>query len=183
MLEVVQTIAFISVGIAVWLQIGRQSIQIRLQTIQIEQQIKIAQADHDRKKKQSTIELCNTLEGQKIFDFIDALPKEKTLKVPTIISDEKLEKDVANCLARLEYLAVGVNSDVYDFKILNLLCGMFLSKVYRQFEHYINHARTAEGDHMTYKEFELLVQKIDKDREINPNQTIDEDASIPVMNP
>jgi len=139
--------------------------------VQIRQQTKISRADHDRQKKQSTIEFYNSIssESQVLLDNIVG----KSLDLSSVNSDKALRKSVIRYLSRLERLAIGVASDVYDFEVLALMSGRYLSKKYIQFEKYIEEARIAKEAPMLYKEFELLVTKIDEYRENNPGKTVD----------
>jgi len=140
--------------------------------VQIRQQTKTSRADHDRQKKQSTIEFYNSIstESQAFLDDIVG----KTLDLSGVNSDKALRKSVIRYLSRLERLAIGVASDVYDFEVLCLMSGRYLSKKYNQFEKYIKESRVAKNAPMLFKEFELLVEKIDKYRELNPEKTADE---------
>jgi len=100
--------------ISVILGVAFVAIQIWLQT-------RIARADHDRHKKQSTIEFYNLLsrESYHLYDII----KNNPLDFSTVKSDEKLEESVIRYLGRLERLAVGVAADVYDYKLLCFMTG------------------------------------------------------------
>jgi hypothetical protein len=146
---------------------------------QIKQQTKISRADHDRLKKQSTIEFYNALSTES-YQFLDNI-KGKTLDYASVNHDEKLRKNVIRYLSRLERLAIGVASDVYDFQVLCLMSGRYLTKKYNQFEKYIKEAREHKNAPTLYKEFELLVVKIEKYRDDHPEQTAHNSKSSHVM--
>jgi len=74
-------------------------IQIRLQT-------RIARADHDRHKKQSTIEFYDLI-SKGSYQLLDDI-KDKDLNLSIVNTDKALKKSVTRYLARLERLAVGV---------------------------------------------------------------------------
>ena len=144
--------------------------------VQVRQHTKSFRADHVRRKKQSTIEFYNMLSTES-YQFLDDI-KGKSLSLVSINGDKELRKSVIRYLSRLERLAIGIASDVYDFEILCLMSGRFLSKKYEQFKTYIEEARKNKNAAMLYKEFELLVIKIEQYREKNPNQTVDKSLRI-----
>ena len=144
--------------------------------VQIRQQTKISRADHDRQKKQSTIEFYNILSSES-YQFLDDI-KNKTLNLASVNSDKALRKSVIRYLSRLERLAIGIASDVYDFEILCLMSGRYLSKKYNQFKTYIEEVRINKNAPMVYKEFELLVEKIDEYRNNNPDKTVDKSLRV-----
>ena len=144
--------------------------------IQIRQQTKISRADHDRQKKQSTIEFYNLIstESQTLLDAIVG----KKLNLDAVNSNKMLRKSVVRYLSRLERLAIGIATDVYDFDVLNLMSGRYLCKKHEQFREYIEESRVKKGAPMLFKEFELLVLRIEEYRKINPCQTADETVRI-----
>ena len=66
--------------------------------VQIRQQTKISRADHDRQKKQSTIEFYNSIssESQVLLDSIVG----KSLDLSSVNSDQGLRKSVIRYLSR-----------------------------------------------------------------------------------
>lgn len=144
--------------------------------IQIRQQTKISRADHDRQKKQSTIEFYNLISTDS-YQFLDDI-KNKTLDLASVNSDKALRKSVIRYLSRLERFAIGIASDVYDFEILCLMSGRYLSKKFNQFKPYIEEARINKNAPMLYKEFELLIAKIDAYRKNRPDQTVDKSFRV-----
>jgi hypothetical protein len=136
-------------------------VQIRRRTI-------ISRADHDRQKKQSTIEFYNSLSSDS-YQFLDDI-RVRTMTWALVNSDKELRKNVINYLSRLERLAIGVATDVYDFDVLCLMSGHYLYRRYMQFQVYIVEARIRKNAPMQYKNLELLVDRIEKHRENYPNQ-------------
>ena len=144
--------------------------------IQIRQQTKISRADHDRQKKQSTIEFYNSISTES-YQLLDEI-KGRRMNWSTVNSDKKLRKSVVRYLSRLERLAVGVASDVYDFDILFLMSGRYLIKKYDQFQLYIEEARINKSAPTLYIEFELLAKRIDHHRKKHPNQIADKSVRV-----
>jgi len=162
------TLSLISIGLAV---LGGLFV-----VVQIRQQTKISRADHDRQKKQSTIEFYNTLSSES-YQFLDDI-KGRTINIGVANADKELRKSVIRYLSRLERLAIGVASEVYDFQILCLMSGRYLIKKYKQFKSYIDEARIEKDAPMLYKEFELLVERIEKHRSQHPNQVADKKVEV-----
>ena len=144
--------------------------------VQIRRQTKASRADHDRQKKQSTIEFYNSLSTES-DQFLDDI-KNKTLDWSTVNPDKVMRKSIIRYLSRMERLAVGIASDVYDFKILCLMSGRHLTKQYVRFKIYIEEARIHKDAPMLYKEFELLAKRIDEYRKQHPNQIVDKSFHV-----
>jgi len=127
--------------------------------IQIRQQTKIARADHDRKKKQSTIDYYEHISSES-KEFYNKI-KGKKLNLENIKNNKELEEDVSLYLSHLERLAIGVASKIYDIDILNHMSGKFLTKKYYQLKDYIEDSRK-KGNHYRYCEFEKMIKEIEK---------------------
>jgi len=139
--------------------------------VQISRQTKIAKADHDRKKKQSTIEFCNIIFSESEV-FLYKIDKENfKFNLASVESDKDIKEGVEKYLYRIERLAVGITSEIYDFDILNLIVGQHIIKAYYLLEIYIKEVRKMENDQMCYYEFERLARKLDEHRKEHPNKT------------
>jgi len=144
--------------------------------VQIRQQTKISRADHDRQKKQSTIEFYNALSSDS-YQFLDEI-KGTVITIEKVTADKALQKSVIRYLSRLERLAIGTAADVYDFEILCLMSGRYLIKKYEQFQLYIHAVRMNKNAPMLYKEFELLVKKLKEFKAANPTQVVDKKSQV-----
>jgi len=133
--------------------------------IQIWQQRKNSRWEHDRQRKQSTIEFYNTISSQSQA-FIDTLENMnrngKVINYKLVNANRKTWESVTWYLSRLERLAVGVATDIFDFDILNRIAGKYLSRIYSQLNEYIKEARIFENSPERYKEFEFMVNRIIK---------------------
>jgi hypothetical protein len=129
---------------------------------QIKQQTEIARENHDRKKKQSTIEFYNTisLESERFSDNIGG----KFWDTKSILSNEVSNKSVSRYLSRLERLAIGVKSDIYDFETIYIMSGDYLIKRYEELKEYIEYTREARILKNHYREFELMVKRLENRR-------------------
>ena len=83
-----------------------------------------------------------------------------------------LRKSVVRYLSRLERLAIGIATDVYDFDVFNLMSGRYVCKKFEQLQQYIYESRIAKDAPTLYIELELLVERIEKHRETNPYQIV-----------
>jgi hypothetical protein len=117
-------------------------------------------ADHERRKKQSTIEYMNQIRD--IYRPVDRKLSEKygakALNPEDI--DEADMADVREFLSVLEHLAVGVNSQVYDIDLVNRMSGTFLLATIDKVKPYINHARIKRNSETLYEEFEKMCREI-----------------------
>ena len=143
---------------------------------QLRQQARASIADHDRQRKQSTIEFYNALssDSQEFLDDISGKP----LDLAFVNANPKLRKSVVRYLARLERLSIGIAADVYDFEILCLMSGRFLIKKHLQMKQYIHESRVAKNAPMLFMEFEILVSKIEKYRAAHLDRTVDESIRV-----
>ncbi|MCK5728227.1 MAG: DUF4760 domain-containing protein [Methylococcales bacterium] len=120
---------------------------------------KTYRADHERRKKQATIEYLNSIRSDyrtlndKLIDKFSTHP----IKLDDI--DEKMKKDIKQLLSILEHLSVGVNSGVYDFNILHRMSGSFLVGCYYQLHPHISKAQ--QNNPRYFIEFETLCKKIE----------------------
>jgi len=112
---------------------------------------------HGGKKRQSTVDFYNSIstDSYKIYNIM----QNKTVNLAAIKADKELEEIVHRYFGGLERLAVGANNGIYDFKILNQMCGKYLITVYAKFQDYIKERRESEG-YPYYSGFEELVKKL-----------------------
>ena len=111
------------------------------------------------------------------YQFLDDI-EGRRLNSTLVNSNADLRKSTIRYLSRLERFAIGVATDVYDFDILCLMPGRYLCKKYKQFKTYIDEARIEKKAPMLYKEFELLVKRIEKHREKYPNQVANKSTKV-----
>ncbi|MCL2182988.1 MAG: DUF4760 domain-containing protein [Chitinispirillia bacterium] len=139
---------------------------------QIWRQAEIARANHDRKKKQSTIEFYIHIyaECEKYLRCIGQEP----LDMEKVNCNKELNDSVIGYLARLEIFAIGVNSGVYDFNILSRMVGLHLSKKYDILKQYIENLRVAENNKWCYYEFETLTKKL----KASPAGAVDDNYAV-----
>ncbi|WP_081864929.1 DUF4760 domain-containing protein [Chondromyces apiculatus] len=126
-------------------------------------------ADHERRKKQATIEYANQIREiwQKSKTIIEqALNKTVSRGSPisqketTIIENTpELLTASMEILARLEHLAVGVNAGVFDASILYRMSGSHLIGIYDYMLEYIKMTRETPDNEFAYIEFGMLAEE------------------------
>ena len=121
--------------------------------------------DHERQRKQSTIEFFENVTS-KLFD-IEALFNSKITGANeniNISEDADMLKKAINILVAFEQLSVGVNAGIFDFDILERMAGSYLINIYSMFYPYIRETRQDASHLNSYVEFERLVNKIKEKR-------------------
>ncbi len=125
-------------------------------------------ADHERQKKQATIEFVASLRSEQT-DAREMLLKHlgndviSTDKALELRKGDKAGEETAVTIVRtirfylngLEYMAVGVNAGVYDRELVRRLMGYSLKKTWSRYGDYIGAVRN-EGNENTYRELERL---------------------------
>lgn len=141
------------------------SIASMIALIQLGLGLKTFKADHERRKKQSTIESLNNLRvqyrdynNQLIEQYgRDPLGKEK---IEELIKDNNLWNILKDMLSLFEHLAVAVNAEVFDIEILNKTSGQYLINAFDRWKVYIYERRKDPAKKIVYAEFEALVYKL-----------------------
>jgi len=123
---------------------------------------KTYKADHERRKKQATVEYINNIRND--YKVLNNKLIEKFSNHPIKMDgiDHLMEKDINLLLSILEHLSVGINTGVYDFNILNRMTGSFLVSRYYQLHPYISKAQLKNP--LSYIEFEQLCSRIEEIR-------------------
>lgn len=125
---------------------------------------KTYKADHERRKKQSTIEYTNS-----VRDKYRTVARKLTEKFgDRVINVDDIEKNdrenIKEFLSIMEHLSVGVLTGVYDFQILKRMSGRYLRHMYEKLHPYIIDVRKKAGPNSNtlYSEFEELYRRLSK---------------------
>lgn len=119
--------------------------------------------DHDRRKKQSTIEYVNAIRD-KFKPLDDDIRKEFGKNVVNADKiDEDTRRNISQLLSTVEHLSVGVNTGVYDLHTLTRMSGSFFINMHYRYGPFIREAR--EGQRSAYVEFTYLIRRIQKIKE------------------
>ena len=122
-------------------------------------------AEHERKKKQATIEYIHN--AREVYNKsrrnVEAMFGTDVLteaNVIELVKDSRAKDEIKDLLAILEYISVGMNTGVFDKDLWYRMSGAFLIRVYNQARSYIKYS---QKDHPTaYIEFEEIVKDFEE---------------------
>jgi hypothetical protein len=132
---------------------------------QLNVMVRSFKADHERRKKQATIEYINMIRPE--YRKINNLLLEKfgndpigESEIKKIIEDHELWSKLKDILGMFEHLATGINTGVFDIQILNRMAGSYIIIVYDRFFVYIRERRKATGNNFLFDEYEFLINRL-----------------------
>lgn len=134
------------------------------------------EADHDRRKKQATVESCAELRDKwrehrvAIRSKLGHGPIDDA-KLATAQADPELEGQIISLLSSLETFAAGANAEVFDADLISGICGSYLIAVWDDLERYI-HEQQRIGGKSIYSEFAILVEGMHRRRAPVPLQPV-----------
>lgn len=111
---------------------------------------------HD--KKQATLDAFNILQEQ-VLDKINLYSNSKIKEIAED-SRSKKYKDLTILMARIEHFSVGVNTEIYDLKIVKRLAGKHFCMLYDKLLPMIEKKRKINKTDKHYDEFEKLVEEL-----------------------
>lgn len=142
--------------------------------IQLYLSYKIFKADHERRKKEATIEYINNVrqlwsKNRQDFDkkfgaHSHSLTDED---VSNINNDKELKETVRGLLGLLEHISVGMNTGVYDKNLLFRMSGKYLIDLFDRFKPYIKESQ--KENPYSYIEFEELVVDFQERKRLRPD--------------
>jgi uncharacterized membrane protein YhiD involved in acid resistance len=139
--------------------------------LQVHIQWRTMHADHERRKKQATIEYVN--QTRAVYrpisrKLVQKFGENTVINIDQI--DEETKEDITAFLSIVEHLAVGINTKVYDLQILERMSGAYFMRMFHNLQPYINETRRIRGRPNVYCEFESMVEDIKEIRgEIRKN--------------
>jgi hypothetical protein len=118
--------------------------------------------DHDRRKKQATIEHLDKVrtiyrETKHYFDAKIERDGGEKINPSTLSAEEK--QDLRNMLSVLEHLSVGVHARVFDFHLIRLMSKSILIDIYKISEDFINDRRKESPTY--FSEYQRLVLELE----------------------
>ena len=111
---------------------------------------------HD--KKQATLDAFNILQEQ-VLDNINLYSNSKIKEIAEDIRSKEYKK-LTILMARIEHFSVGVNSDIYDLKIVKRLAGKHFCSLYDKLLPMIEKKRKINKTDKHYKEFEKFIGEL-----------------------
>lgn len=132
-------------------------------------QLKSILADHERRKKQATLEFYS-----EVYPYLSEL----RTKITDIFGDEyinpsdtryrdhqNMQKIIYEYLVIIERFSVGINSGVYDIKIFAQTSGKTVSDMYKKLSPVINYLRLSHNYPEMFYDLEKMSKDIDEIRE------------------
>jgi hypothetical protein len=158
--------------IADWVSSSIALLALVVVVFQLRAGIRSFKADHERRRKQATIEFITKIrpiwdENQRILDETFG---EDTLTAEAIarLEDEPETRHVLrSLLANLEFMAVGMNTGVFDKDLLYRMAASYLIGIYHRLRPYINHVQRTNP--YTYIEFEEIVSRFEEKKRLRPD--------------
>ena len=158
---VVNIIAFL---VVVW--------QLRLLAHQNRQGQQANTQDHDRRRKQATLEFFAAIHDKQI-EFRKTMPNVwASVEIAALIEnalngDIAAEKNIIGYLNMYEHLAAGARTDIFDLDVINQLAGGWLILLERNYRPYIMHLRKIRGEFDVYGELEWQAKTLSKLRNLS----------------
>lgn len=126
---------------------------------------KIAKVTLERETKKDTIEFTHEVISKANESRRIVLNKFGSDTVN--VSDERYTQDVKNSIMEylnyVERLAVGINTEVYDYYILKRICGRKIVRAWKQYGNIVENIRKEKNHPKAYKDYEMLVHRLEKD--------------------
>lgn len=123
---------------------------------------KTFRADHERRKKQSTVEYLNKIRENYRSLTNKLITKFDNNAINLTEIDDETKIEIKELLSILEHLSTGINTQVYDYNLIKRMSGSFLLARYKQLYPYIDNSQKKSPEH--YIEFETLCKRIDSDK-------------------
>lgn len=126
-------------------------------------QLRGIQADHDRRRKQATIDFYSYIYQLRIplkeeIDKVAGVNEPITQKM--IDENPILRRHLSKYLSLMERLAVGIHANVYDIEVYRAMASKTTINIYNRCVKYIEETRRANNNPSTYIEFERLIQSL-----------------------
>ncbi|NUT38077.1 MAG: DUF4760 domain-containing protein [Hamadaea sp.] len=145
--------------------------QLRVLRSQITQTGHATLLDHDRRRKQATIEFyATTLHQQR--QLREVLPHDRESgKVDRVVrralaGDDTLNKAIADYLTLHNLIAVSVRSDVFDVSVIDHIFGGRLMQLEANYRAWVTHARESLNYPTMYSDIEWLAGEVARRRGI-----------------
>ncbi len=140
--------------------------------VQLSIGIRSMKADHERQKKQATIEylhnirpVYNQLWNNIQERFGDDIISEKM--VVALENEHEIRREIKELLSILEHASVGMNTGVFDKDLWYRMSANFLIRLYNRLRAYIKHAQTYNS--YAYVEFEGIVKDFEIRKATHPD--------------
>ncbi len=129
--------------------------------LQIRMAVRSYLADHERRKKQATIEYVREVrplykKNREVIDLKYGSDVLSDADVAEIVKESgEIRENLKEILAQLEFLAVGVNTGVFDKDLWFRMSAAYIIRIYQRFHPYIKYVQKTNP--FAFIEFEEIV--------------------------
>lgn len=147
---------------------------------QLRKFIRYTKADHERTKKQSTIEFYNEISKETVL----LLDEMKTHSITGHVPIDKIEEHpglksaVQRYLSLMERFSVGVNTGVYDLYIFDRMAGIHTIHKFNELRAFIEFTREKRNINVFYVDFEQMVTSLSEIRKKRFPQKGEDSANL-----
>jgi hypothetical protein len=125
-------------------------------------------ADHERRKKQATIEFYTSISKSK--EYIEALnkidaqfPDDQVIQINDIKDDRVMKNAIRVFLSYMEHFCVGLNTDIYDLPVFERMAGLYTRRWYDKLKNIIDNSRTGQNP-IRYMDFQKAAALLEEER-------------------
>ena len=134
--------------------------------------IRTLKADHERRKKQATIEHVREIrphwdKHRRWLDDNFGPDGVTETALDKLDENKEVRENVRTLLAMLEHLAVGVNTGVFDKDLLYRMSGTYMVRIYHQLRPYIK--RVQKDNQYAYVEYEEMATLFEESKRVSPD--------------
>jgi len=117
-------------------------------------------SDRNRTKKESTLHAFN-LNQNEVFDPISKMD------IKSINPDKREDwRKLTTLMARIEHFCVGINTGIYDIRIVNKLGGNYMLNLYNRLLPHINMKESLSSGGQHYNEYRDMIKRLKKIRKM-----------------
>ncbi|HEX6684643.1 MAG TPA: hypothetical protein VF062_17695 [Candidatus Limnocylindrales bacterium] len=162
---------------------GALALQVRLLANQVDLAKQATDQDHDRRRRQTTLEACTSFLDRQAELRLRMLPSDydeagvAALQAKALNGDGEAKQLLSVYLNGYEALANGARFDVLDLAVLNRGLGRRIMLVVDRYRPIIDHMRAASGNPDLFGDLEWLARKV-KQRRGSAGEWIDDAPSL-----
>lgn len=140
------------------------TIQLRSMATDRRLHVHAVRADHDRRKKQATVEFHDLIrsKSQPVLREIHGICGSDPVTVDQVLAHPELEEAISDLLSLMERFSCGIHTDVYDLGLYRLLYQNATIIMYHQLHEYIQYSRKKRYSSL-WIQFEMLVRILEAD--------------------
>lgn len=111
-------------------------------------------------KMKDTLDAFNLLQEQALDELYNL--KKSNISIISGDASSKEYKHISTMMARIEHFAVGVNTNIYDFKTVKKLAGRHFCGLFDKLKPIIDKKRSINTTEKHYDDFEMLCNRLKK---------------------